>query len=136
MRFTTTSILTLAALATAKPTKKVSYGSWDVTATIDSAANGYKSRDILATYSNSSPNSTITVHCSYSYLPGVPPTETDTCDDAGFSYSLGDNITLTQTVPIGKKEVKVTGTAPITLSCNSATGRYCTGETTVQAKKA
>ncbi|KAF2675974.1 hypothetical protein K458DRAFT_425062 [Lentithecium fluviatile CBS 122367] len=143
MRLTLFTTLSLAAATSAAvlPREDADMGSWDATYNVISAANGYKSTKLTAVYSNSQLSEPITATCSYEYNPTADPKETSSCDPESFSYSLGvENndqvLSLTQTVELWGEQVTVFGDAPIIVSCASASGRSCSGETTVKVTKA
>ncbi|KAF2263895.1 hypothetical protein CC78DRAFT_544598 [Lojkania enalia] len=118
MQLTVPSLaLALAALTGAS---SIEYGHWSISASV---ADGYK--ELTASYLNHQADINATVHCTNS-----------DCDDASFSYELSsDDISLTQTVQIANKPTKVSGSGPITLTCDSGSGKSCTGSTKVQAEK-
>lgn len=135
MRAVTALVAGFAALAAATPitSRQSDYGYWDVNVTQDSAANGYKAQTVDAKYSNTN----TTVHCSYTYLPWETPAETLSCDDASFSYSLGsDTIALTQTVALRGEQVTISGNGELVRTCNSGSGRYCTGSNRINVSTA
>lgn len=84
MRFSTATVLGLAASATAAVLPRSQLGSWTVSVSESSYANGYKTRSATAVYTSDSYPEGITSTCSFVANPVA--TETDTCDE-GFTYT-------------------------------------------------
>lgn len=89
MRFSTATILGLAATATAAVLPRSQLGSWAVSVSKSAYANGYQSQTATAVYTSDSYPEGITSTCSYVYNPQVTEgeKETNVCDE-GFSYSF------------------------------------------------
>jgi hypothetical protein len=85
MRFSVLSFIGLASAA-AVTRQAADYGSWAVTLSISSAANGFQSRDLTAVYSSADLAEPVTVTCAYKNVPGDASQNVDGCDDASFSY--------------------------------------------------
>lgn len=85
MRFSVLSFIGLASAA-AVTRQAADYGSWAVTLSINSAANGFQSRDLTAVYSSADLAEPVTVTCAYKNVPGDASQNVDGCDDASFSY--------------------------------------------------
>ncbi|KAF2180492.1 hypothetical protein K469DRAFT_753201 [Zopfia rhizophila CBS 207.26] len=137
MRAIIANFAAFAAAATAAVVPRADYGYWEVTASRNSAANGWQSKDVKAEYFNSELNETIPVHCTYSDWAGQDPKVQESCTDPSFKYDLGsDTITLTQTVELWGEKVTVSGSSPITLKCSAVTGRFCEGSTRVDVSTA
>lgn len=89
MRFTATSVLSLAAMASAAAVApRADYGYWDFSGSVSFPASGYTSMKVDATYHNTELADPIDVSCSYLYTPGNPPKEEASCTDPSFSYDL------------------------------------------------
>ncbi|PSN61189.1 hypothetical protein BS50DRAFT_625467 [Corynespora cassiicola Philippines] len=138
MRFTFAAVSTLIAAASAAAVPRSDMGSWAVSVVKNSAANGYKSEDITAVYTNSELPEAITSTCSFKNLtPEGVFQESKVCDPESFDYTLSYEgtswfVSLQQVVELNGEKVTVFGKSEgLTLDCNSATGRYCTAETTV-----
>lgn len=85
MRFALLPLVTLASAAAVQ--RAADYGSWAVTLSISSAANGFQSRDLTAVYTSADLAAPVTVTCAYKNIPGDGgATVTDECSDASFSY--------------------------------------------------
>jgi hypothetical protein len=158
MRFSLLSFIGLTSAA-AVTSQAADYGSWAVTLSISSAANGFQSRDLTAVYSSTDLAEPVTVTCAYKNVPGDASQNTDGCDDASFSYyyfgsskfeclldehpidvgfvGIGERyandllaVGITQTVQLWGENVTVSGEQELTQSCGGS-GRSCTIEGTV-----
>lgn len=90
MRFSTATVLGLAASATAAVLPRSQLGSWTISISKSAYANGYQTQTATAVYTSDSYPEGITSTCSYVYNPTVTEGEKETkrCDE-GFTYSFG-----------------------------------------------
>jgi hypothetical protein len=87
MRFSTATVLGLAASTFAAVLPRSELGSWAVSFSKASFANGLKSEDVTAVYTSDSYPEGITSKCTYTYTPWETPEESNSCDE-GFTYSF------------------------------------------------
>ena len=86
---TITTLLALAATASAAVLPRSDLGSWAITISKSAFANGHQSQTASAVYTSDAYPEGIARTCSYVYNPAVTEgeKETSTCDD-GFGYSF------------------------------------------------
>lgn len=83
-----TSLLALAATASAAVLPRSELGSWDITVVKSTSASGYQSQTATAVYTSDSYPEGVTKECKYEYNPRAEgEKETNECDD-GFSYEF------------------------------------------------
>ncbi|KAF2715063.1 hypothetical protein K504DRAFT_457236 [Pleomassaria siparia CBS 279.74] len=127
MRFSILSFIGLTSAAVLP--RGTTPGSWNVTLTVSSAANGYNARELTAIYS-SPDTAPVTTTCTYTYIP--TQATVDTCTDASFKYTYsGTTVSVTQTVD----NITLSGEKELSETCNGS-GRSCTIQGTVPATSA
>ncbi|KAH8633183.1 hypothetical protein IG631_11817 [Alternaria alternata] len=114
MQFTT-ALFALAAATAANAASDL--GAWNVTIESNSAANGWKSRTVLADFASDAyaGDDVIRTVCKYEFIPGADGAkETESCEPNTFSYEYdGTTVKVQQNIE-KPNPMTVFGEAPLT----------------------
>ncbi|CAN9395681.1 unnamed protein product [Alternaria alternata] len=114
MQFTT-ALFALAAATAANAASDL--GAWNVTIESNSAANGYRSRTVLADFASDAyaGDDVIRTVCKYEFIPGADGAkETESCEPNTFSYEYdGTTVKVRQNIE-KPNPMTVFGEAPLT----------------------
>ncbi|KAH6632925.1 hypothetical protein C7974DRAFT_471207 [Boeremia exigua] len=111
MRFTTATIATMAAAATATVIPRSDLGAWNVTMTTYGGADRAHGETVTGVYANAQLADNIPVTCRFDTMINGEVVNKKTCNPESFSYEFvgGNELTLSQTLTLDETEVTVKG---------------------------